>query len=88
MGLHEIKKKDFNELEHETAHCMHEKLDLWYLSEFFLSLRYKCTQRVVRIGSKPMYHKLSRGTMRHFDECIDSDEPVQPPFKLTNSKRC
>ena len=35
MGLHEI-KNNFNELEHETAHCMHEKLDLWYLSEFFL----------------------------------------------------
>ena len=34
MGLHE--KKNFNELEHETAHCMLEKLDLWYLSEFFL----------------------------------------------------
>ena len=30
------KKNNFNELEHETAHCMHEKLDLWYLSEFFL----------------------------------------------------
>ena len=28
MGLHEI-KNNFNELEHETAHCMHEKLDLW-----------------------------------------------------------
>ena len=37
MGLHEIKKKHiFNELEHEPVHCMHEKLDLWYLSEFFL----------------------------------------------------
>ena len=31
MGLHEK-----NELEHETVNCMHEKLDLWYLSEFFL----------------------------------------------------
>ena len=30
------KKNNFNELEHETAHCMHEKFDLWYLSEFFL----------------------------------------------------
>ena len=30
------KKNNFNELEHEMAHCMHEKLDLWYLSEFFL----------------------------------------------------
>ena len=29
---------------------------------FSFSLRYKCTQRVVRIGSKPMYHKLSHGT--------------------------
>ena len=29
-------KNNFNELEHETAHCMHEKLDLWYLSEIFL----------------------------------------------------
>ena len=26
MGLHKIKKK-FNELEHETAYCMDEKLD-------------------------------------------------------------
>ena len=29
-------KNNFNELERETAHCMHEKLDLWNLSEFFL----------------------------------------------------
>ena len=37
MGLHEKQNKNnFNELEHETAHCMHEKLDLWYLSEFSL----------------------------------------------------
>ena len=27
-------------------------------------------------------------SMWHFDKCIDSDEPVQPPFKLRTSKRC
>ena len=40
MGLHEKNKDNFNELEHETAHCMHEKLDLLYLSEISFSLRY------------------------------------------------
>ena len=37
---------------------------------FSFSLRYECTtQRIVRIDSKPIYHKLSRDTMWHFDEC-------------------
>ena len=32
----------------ETAHCMHleEKVDLWYLSEIFFTLRYEYTQRM------------------------------------------
>ena len=49
MGLHE-EKNNFNELEHETAHCMREKLDLWYLSEFSFSLRYECTQLEANIS--------------------------------------
>ena len=44
------------------------------------------------IGSKPIYI-ISWAATFDFQQCgiltsVDSDEPVQPSFKLTNSKRC
>ena len=76
MGLHEIIKKDFNELKHETAHCMHEKLDLWYLSEVFLFFEI-CMYPAYRTHRlEAIYHKWS-----DILTSVDSDEHVLPPFK-------
>ena len=82
------KINNFNELEHETAHCMHELLDLCYLSEFVLFLWYMNVPSLLYASARSQYIINWAATQCGILTSVDSDEPVQPPFKLTNSKRC
>ena len=69
MGLHEKKTISMNSSMKRHTACM-KNLICGTCLNFSFSLRYECTtQRIVRIGSKPIYHKLSRDTMWHFDGC-------------------
>ena len=82
-------KKKFNELEHETAHRMHEKLDFRYLSEFFPFLSDMNVPSVSYASARSQYIINWAATQCGILTSVVSDEPaVQPPFKLTNSKRC
>ena len=70
------------------AHCLHEKLDLWYLSEFFPFLWDMKVPSVSYASARSQYIINWAATQCGILTSVDSDEPVQPPFKLTNSKRC
>ena len=66
MGLHEKTTTiSMNSSMKRRTACM-KNLICGTCLNFSFSLRYECTtQRIVRIGSKPIYHKLSRDTMWH-----------------------
>ena len=64
-----------------------------------LSRLHRCTGRYVSLlfpSNKVMFSRVEAhisAAMCDFQQCgiltsVDSDEPVQPPFKLRNSKRC
>ena len=86
MGLHENKKQfQWTPAWNSALHAW--KIDLWYLSEFFLFFE---------IWMYPTYRKhrlINWAATCDFQQygiltSVDSEGPVQSAFKPTNSKRC
>ena len=79
MGLHEKNnRKQFQWTGAWNGALYAWDLDLWYLSEIFLFF-----EIWTYASARSQYIITWAATCD-----LDSDEPVQPPFKLTNSKRC